>query len=386
MRCALLVLLALTGRALADAETDADRAFQTAMQRAVAGDPAAIDAFEALGDARPITRWTDDAWIEVARLAERGGDYARARRAYERVLSVATDERQLARARTALARLASTTGGGQWDAIAREHERLVSAVFGGDDPRAELVQLERIVTQHSGYPRVNAIRLALGRGWEEEGARARALRWWQAAAEAEPAARVAYIRALIRAGALDEAERQLAIAEAMLARGAQAAGAGATIDRTALAHARRALAVAERRERIAMMLWGVLALAAGAAIFALRRATTSWRDALRRLVHPPLEVVFLIPIAGVLVAIAHTGNPPIARAVTWIATAGVAIAWTSGVVLDAARARGPLGLARVAAQVGTVVIAVGAAGYLAVLRSGALDLLLMTWEGGHALR
>ena len=50
-RFALLVLLALTGGAFADVEADADRAFQAAMQRAVAGDPAAIEAFEALGNA-----------------------------------------------------------------------------------------------------------------------------------------------------------------------------------------------------------------------------------------------------------------------------------------------------------------------------------------------
>ncbi|MDX2092368.1 MAG: hypothetical protein SFX73_31180 [Kofleriaceae bacterium] len=415
---ALLVVVGLAGRAAADAEADADRAFQAAMQRAVAHDAGALDAFEALGAARPVTRWTDDAWAEAARLAERAGDYARARRAYAQVLALGSDDKQVERAKAALARLASDTGLGEWDAVSREHERLVSAAFGGGDPQDDLVALEALVATHPRYPRINAIRLALGRGWEEEGERARALTWLRAAAAAEPVARIALIRALIRTGELAEAEHELDAADAIVGArtrpgtsnptsggealgdasrvdstnatgGASTARIGAvssTIDRTALVYARHDLAIAKRRASIAHVLWGVLALVAFGAVVMLRRSSDSWGAVGRGLVRPPSEVVFLLPIAAVLIFVAQTGNPLVASAVSWIMIAGVVVTWISGVLLDAMRARGALRLARLAPHVLAVVLAVGAAGYLAVLRSGALDLVLMTWSGGHALR
>jgi hypothetical protein len=102
--------------AMAAREDAADRAFRAAAQRAVAGDPAAIDRFEALAAGRPITRWTDNAYAEAARLAEGAGGVARARRNLAQVVAVGTDGALVARARAALARLADTTGGGRWDA------------------------------------------------------------------------------------------------------------------------------------------------------------------------------------------------------------------------------------------------------------------------------
>jgi hypothetical protein len=375
IRHALLVLLgvlALAGTAVADPEADADRAFRAASQQAVANHPAALEAFEQLGAARPVTRWTDDAWAEAGRLAERAGDYARARRAYEQAVAVSSDERLVARARSALARIASLTADGRWDAVTREHERLVSVVFGGDDPQVELAALEQLVTLHPDYPRVNAIRLALGRGWEAEGDRARAQAWLRAAADAEPAARVQLVRALIRAGALDAAEHELARVEGG--------------DPVAVASAHAALATAKERAWIARGMWSVVALVALAAAVMFRRVTGSWRAAARRLVRPPGEVVFLIPIAAVLVVVAQTGNPLVARAVTWIVVAGVVITWISGALLDAMRARGAVPLWRLGPHVLAVVLAVGAVGYLAILRSGSLDFVLETWRAGHALR
>src|SRR5690349_12491981 len=93
-----IVLMIAVGRAGAD-EATMDLAFREAEARAAAGDPRAIDVLEALGAQRPITRWSDDAWSEAARLAERTGDFTRERRDLEQVVAIATDEALARRAR-----------------------------------------------------------------------------------------------------------------------------------------------------------------------------------------------------------------------------------------------------------------------------------------------
>ncbi|MEO7092569.1 MAG: hypothetical protein ABI175_04910, partial [Polyangiales bacterium] len=182
---ALLALVVGTAVASADPEADADAAFRRAGELAGRNDPAAIGAFEVLGAARPITRWTDDAWAEAARLAENVRDYARARRDYAEVVALGTDERLVARARGALARI-EELGGERWDAVRAAHERLASEVNGGGDPQSALDELAALVRANPAYLRANLIRLTIAMGWETEGDRDAALAWYREAAEAAP--------------------------------------------------------------------------------------------------------------------------------------------------------------------------------------------------------
>lgn len=364
------------------AELAGDEAFRAAQQRATAGDPAAIDAYEQIGNSRPITRWTDDAWAEAARLAERAGDYARARRALEAVLAISSDTQLVRRARGTLERLASITGDGQWDAIAKEHERLVTEVFGGDDPRAELTALAALVDQHPDYPRANAVRGALARGWEQEGDRALALRWYRAAAAAgtaEPGRRshLELVRALLRADELDEAEREIAV----LSGGGE--GSTGTVDSAGLRAVREQLATAQRRAWVRRALWAALALLLSGALLVLRRDTGSLAAAGRRLVRPPIEVMFLVPLATLLIVVGYQGNPLVAHAVRDIAIGGLLIAWISGALLEATRARhGRVPVRRALIHAALAVAAVAALAYLALDRDRLLDLVSETWRGG----
>src|SRR5262249_11750620 len=93
MRIVVVVLLAVgvtsgPGVARAARGGDAGQAFGDALRREAAGDASVIDTFEALGTASPPTIWSDDAFVEAARLAERAGDLARARRDYERAIAI----------------------------------------------------------------------------------------------------------------------------------------------------------------------------------------------------------------------------------------------------------------------------------------------------------
>jgi len=377
---AALVVIALAGIAVADPEAEADRAFRAASQRAAAGDPEALGLFEALGTARPLTRWTDDAWAEAARLAERTGDFARARRALDQVIALGTDDALVRRARHARDRLMAATGGGQWDAIAREHQRLVAKAFGGGDPRAALEALEQLARDHPTYPQAAMALLAAAQGWEHEGEASRGIELLRAAVAMagteRPRIALALTRALIRRGEHDEAGAQL---------DQLAASPGA--DRAAIAELREKLDTAGRRAAIRKLLWSLLAVIAGIAVGVLRREAGSWGRAARLVARPPLEVVFLIPVGAVLAVVAQTGNPLVAKAVVAIVLAGIFVAWISGALLEARRVRrGRIGASHALAQAVLAVAVVAGAAYLAIDRDRLLDLVGETWEHGPVPR
>lgn len=349
IRAALLLLLACARVAAADADADADRAFRSAL---ASGD---IDALERLGTARPVTRWTDDAWSEAARLAVRAQDYARARRDLEQAIATSGDPLLVRRARTELARIAALVGdSGQWTAVVTEHERLVGEVWDGGDPTATLRALEALVRAHPQYPRRSAAMLSIAAGWEREGEGDAAVRWLreartQAAVPLDKLrAHAELVRTLIRLRELADAERELV-------------ALGPAAPRSLVAELRMRLERATWRRSVRWAMWAVLGLLGAVAAVSLRCV------GVRRLVRPPTETLFLLPLAAVLVAIAYTGNPLVARAVRTIVIAGVAASRISGAIL---RGR-------------NVTAAVAASTYIAVDDGRLIDFVLETWRAGH---
>ena len=377
-----VVVALAVGVAHADPETDADQAFRAASQHAVAGDPGALDAYEALGAARPVTRWTDDAWLEAGRLAVRAGAYDRARHDLEQAIAVTTDEPLARRARGELDRVSRFTGGaGQWTQVAADHERVSNRLVAGGDPKPALRELEALVEQHPGYPRAADAMILIAQGWQRDGEGDRAIAWLRRATSTpggptidpviQQRVKAELVRALITYDELGAARHEIEALRKPSLR----------------LELERKLASAERRRALRWVLWGLLAVIAGAAIVALRRSASSWRDAMRRLSRPPIEAVFFVPIAVVLVIIAETGNPLVARAVSTIAIGGAIIAWVSGVIMEAARARrGAVGLRRATAHGLVAALAVASMAYLAIDHHRMLDLVLETWREGPTSR
>jgi tetratricopeptide (TPR) repeat protein len=370
---ALVVLLAAPARADDLDEARADRAFHDAAARAAVGDAGALDALEQLGAARPATRWTDDAWLEAGRLAERTGDYARARRDLEQAIATATDEQLARHARAELARVVRAAGpSAEWSAVAAEHDRLEAQVLAGGDPKPALAELEALVEHNPGYPRAAAAMIVIARGWAHDGNSERSLAWLRRAKPVASggdrvAASAELVHALVRAGELAAARAEL-----------DQVGVPGVAEEL-----RREVARAERREAVRWLLRGVLAAISIAAALALRFAAGSWRAAGRRLVRPPVDVLYFAPIALVLVVVAFTGNPLVARAVRTIALAGAVVAWLSGAILDAVRARrGRIRFARAVVHAAVAAVAVVAATYLAIDRDRMIDLVVETWHTG----
>ncbi len=373
MRRAILAIALASARIARADDVTAEHAFHELETRAAAGDAHAIDAFEAMGARRPATRWTDDAWSEAARLAERAGDYDRARRDLEQVLAVATDDALARRARAELARIASFAGDrGEWSAVAATHERLVGEIQrSGGDPKLALTELGALVLANPGYPRAATAMLALASGWERDGNTEQARVWLDRAAAAARGGereRVTAERArfAMRYDDLDTAQDLVG-----------------RLTSTEAGELRAELDRARSRHTTRWILWTLLVLSGAAAIASLRRDTGSWRDAARRLVRPPAEALFFVPIAIVLVVIAWTGNPLVARAVRSIVLGGAAIAWISGACLEAARRRrGAIGLRRAILHASIAAVAVASASYLALGRGSMLDLVAETWRAG----
>jgi hypothetical protein len=356
---ALLCVIALCAVAHADPEHDADLAFHRADDRAIAGDPAALDQLEAIGLARPITRWTDDAWVEAARLAETLGDLPRARRDLQAALAVTTDPLLARRANAALARLTPLES---WTAVDDAHQALVDRIQRpADDPKLALCELGAIVLASPGYPRALAATLAIARGWERDGDVDAARLWLDRAAQLK----------------LSAADREHVTAERARF---ELRGGDTAVARTSIAELRdpqlrvqldHELARAEWRRRFRMISWLVLAAIALAAIAGLVRRRASWRAMLV----PPIEVLFLAPIAAVLIAVAATGNPLVSRAVRVISIAGVVVAWISAALGKTSVVRAVL-----------AAIAVIAATYLACDHDRMIDIVIETWRSGPVSR
>jgi tetratricopeptide (TPR) repeat protein len=317
--------------------------------RAAQGD---IDALEQLGAERPVSAWTDDAWIEAAQLAERSRDLSRAKRDLEQAIAISDDSVLTQRAKNDLARI---SGLADWTAVTAEHERLLPSMNnGGGDPRAALAGLEQLVRANPRYPRASTLMVQIATAWAREGESEHALDWLvkARAAAATPADRVhanlEYVRMLIRTDNLREADDEIARLDA---------------SPRMRANLREQLEDAKLRQHIRWVMQGVLVVLALLAAWKLR-------GRYRRLLRPPLEVIYMLPIGVVLVVVSATGNPLVARAIRWIVFAGIAIAWVSGSIETKRR-----WLTVALAVIGTI-----AAAYIAVDRGPLVELLRETWR------
>ena len=309
-----------------------------------------IDALEQLGAERPITPWSDDAWIEAAQLAERSRDLTRAKRDLEQAIAISTDAVLVQRAKNDLARI---SGLADWTAVTAEHERLLPTINNAGDPRAALGQLEQLVRENPRYPRAAMLMAQIATAWAREGDSERALDWLIKArtTAVTPTDRlhtnIEYVRMLIRVDHLDDAEGELARLDA------------SPLMRASL---REQLRDARLRRQVRWAMYGVLVVLAGFAAWSLR-------GRYRKLLRPPLEVIYMLPIGLVLSVVSATGNPLVARAIRWIVISGIAIAWVAGTI-DKRRWL----------TVVLAIFAVGAATYIAVDHGPLIELLRETWR------
>ncbi len=97
---------------------------------------------------------------------------------------------------------------------------------------------------------------------------------------------------------------------------------------------------------------------------------------------PPVEVLYIAPLAIVVIIAAFVVDNVIGPSVTAISAAGVGVAWLSGTTLDLLRSRGrTIGL-RAALHVVACAFAVLATGYIAIFSGGLIDMFSETVRFG----
>jgi tetratricopeptide (TPR) repeat protein len=136
-----------------------------------------------------------------------------------------------------------------------------------------------------------------------------------------------------------------------------------------------------RRGSLYTASWFGALLAAAALLASLAEAMR--RGGLRLpAMRPPVEVLYIAPVAAITVVAAFIVDRAIAPAVLRISLAGIALSWISGAALDLLRARARPYRTRAVLHVGACVVAILAIGYIAITRDGLLDMLSETVRFG----
>jgi hypothetical protein len=97
---------------------------------------------------------------------------------------------------------------------------------------------------------------------------------------------------------------------------------------------------------------------------------------------PPVEVLYIAPVALIVVLASYAIDQLIAPAVVRITLAGIAAGWISGATLDLVRARGRSVRLRAVGHVVACAMIVASVGYIALTAGGLLDLLGETVKFG----
>ncbi len=354
MLVAVAAVLAIACPAAADALLDA----------AAAGDPAAIAEVERAPDADPTTVFAAAHAAEAAL-----HDPARALALYERVLRVAPDARIAVAAGKRAAELRLVVGAGD----GREAAALADTIAHADtrEPAEVGRALERLTA--AAWPGAPDAALFHADWLRRAGRFADAAARYDALIARWPDLPQAHAARRARAGvALDR--RDFHEAE-LLAEVLPATDALDALERDDLiVQARRG----QQRDRLYVFAWIALIGALGAMVGSLAVAA---RRAKRR-PRLPAELIFLGPVALVLIGVAFTAHRVIAPAVATIAGGGLVFASLSGATLDLMRAAGrPIRL-RAVSHIATCALAVACLVYIAMMRDGLLDMLLETVRFG----
>jgi hypothetical protein len=140
------------------------------------------------------------------------------------------------------------------------------------------------------------------------------------------------------------------------------------------------VAQGRRRDHLYIAAWIAVGLVLAGLLASLIEASV--RAGTRPSFAPPIEVLFLGPVAAVIIAISFTAHRAIAPAVAIISVGGLVCAWLSGAALDRLRSDDRPIRARAIVHVIACLVAVVALCYIAIMRDGLLDLLIETVRVG----
>jgi len=325
----------------------------------------------------PTSESDPDVVFAAARTCEdKLGDPGRAVAIYDRIVA----EHPTARVATAATRRATALREqigphGETAALAAELAQLIA--HADAQPAAAVIQrAEQLAT--AAWPGAPVAALWLADWLRRSGQLAEAQAHYARVAARWPASPEA--RAALRGGAgcaLDA--HDWALAETL----ANRLPLADPVDRIAREDLLAAATRGRRRDHWYVAAWlaiaGAFASLLGSLAEAVLRSPAGTRWAALR---PPIEVVFLAPVALVLVGVAFTAHRLIAPAVVTISAGGIALTWLSGATLERLCARGRRRRLRSLGHVLACLAGVAALAYVALTHGGLIELLIETVRFG----
>lgn len=363
------VLLALAWLLALAANASADTA--SLLRGLDTDDPAALSEAVAAIERAPVTPELGDVLFAAGRATEdRLHDPARALAIYERIVRELPDAGVSFAAGRRAAQLRSARG------HAREAGELAQLMATADSLAPDEVERRAVALATASWPGAldaalfHADWLCRTKRFDEADARYAAL---VAAHAGAPQAAVARRNA---AGCAIDGGRW--------ARAEELARALPTSDPIDAAVRQDLLSAAEtgrRRESLYVLAWIALALAIASLVASLAEAML--RGGVRRPPwQPPIEVLYIAPVAAIVVAASFAIDRVIAPAVVRITLTGVGLAWVSGSALDLLRLRGRAVRSRAVLHVIACAAGVLAIGYIAIMADGLIDMFTETVKFG----
>ncbi len=360
----LALLLAVIATANADPLVDA----------LATDDPIALSRAVAAIESAPASPDLADELFAAARVCEdRLHDPARALALYDRITRELPDARvAIAAARRAATLRADVGAHGEHAALAK---RLAELIASADARTPDAVVAEATALANEAWPGAADAALFLaemlrrtGRHAEAQAAFARVTERWPGSPQATIA---------IRGGAgnaIDAHDWQLAI------RLANALPITDPADEVL----REDLLDAVDRGRFRARLYGAawIAFVLGAALLLASLVHAIVRTRRAPPLRPPIEVLFLAPFGGLLVAIAYGQNMPIAPSVAVLTASTLGLTWLSGAALDLVRGQGASVRARAIVHALAAALAALSLGYISLVRAGLLDVIAETVRYG----
>lgn len=135
------------------------------------------------------------------------------------------------------------------------------------------------------------------------------------------------------------------------------------------------------RGRLLLLAWVVVALVVAGLGASLAEAILRGGRT-RPVLRPPIEVIFMMPVAVVLGGVALTTHQLIAPAVIVLSLGGLILTWLSGATLDTLRARNRPTRRRAFGHAALCFLAIGALLYIVLMRDNLLDMVIETVRFG----
>jgi tetratricopeptide (TPR) repeat protein len=377
---AFTLALTMAATATAAATTPADR-FDEATALIADHRPAeAAAVLVALADADPQASIAADALLLAAQLREdQLGDPVGAAALYRRLVRDYPDSRAGLAAGRRLAPLEASLGPGDAGAAPLAAFTDIKQRIGERGDAESIRRAQELVAAHPDWAGLPDALLWLAETHARTGDHAAARRRFLEVAERWPERAFGALegagQAALAAGDFDGAE---ALFERLPVGGDDAR---ARVRADGLAE----VAKARLRHRLYLAGHGVIAAVLLGLLLSLRAAAGSWRAAGRALARPPTEILYMVPVAVLLVGAALTGHQDIAPAVAIILVGGLVITWVSGAGLATAgiaRGRPTRPRLRALVHAAASATAVVALCWIALHRTRLIDMIIETVRFG----